>query len=103
MRSQLEVAASLVPEHQRRRVLGHLRSDSEDQAAGGAAVLLLAHTLHHLGWLVEHEPEIDGGTPDLRIKRACADFVVEVRQVIGWTRVPNRRDFERVEKALEGL
>lgn len=103
IRDQLEAAAELVPEHQRARILGQLRSDQDDQAWGAAAVILLGLTLSNLGWSVQHEPVIDGNTPDLAIKKDNAEFVVEVRQVIGWTRDPDQRTYHFVKKALDGV
>ncbi len=103
LRAQIEAAAALVAEHQRARVLGPLHSDIEDQAAGAASTLLLALALHEFGWVVEHEPVIDEETPDLRIAKRSAQFVVEVRQVIGWTRDQTRTAYTRVGEALDGL
>jgi hypothetical protein len=83
LRNQIECAAFLVPEEKRPRVLGPLiarsRQDVQDRATVG--VLLLAKTLFDNGWSVEFEPNISDGTPDLKIKKEGAEFVVEVKSI----------------------
>lgn len=103
VRKQVESAAALVPEQQRGRVVSPLHCDDRDKALAALNMLLLAKTLHDLGWSVEYEPVVLDGTPDLRIRRNAADFVVEVRQVIGDARLPNEREIERVYHALRGI
>ena len=72
-RGQLEDAARLVPPEKRRRALGPLYSDNDKQVFAAAGVLLLAKTLTDQGWQVEHEPEIEGVTPDCRITKNAAE------------------------------
>lgn len=105
LRAQLERAAAAVPESQRSRILGPLRltAKSDDQVRGTAGYLLLAKTLSDLGWQVEYEPEVDGGTPDLRITKGSETYVVELRRV-GW--LPSgicENSVARIRDALDGL
>jgi hypothetical protein len=73
-RSQLEQAAMLVPEEKRSRVLGPLHSDDDKQAMVAVGVVLLGKLLSDQGWQVEHEPEIAGQTPDLRIRKGAIEL-----------------------------
>lgn len=82
-RIQLEAAAALVPVDKRPRVIGPLIRGDEKQTTVAAGVLLLAKVLTDQEWIVEHEPEIAGVTPDLRIQKDGAAFLVEARQVVG--------------------
>jgi hypothetical protein len=100
-RYQLDAAASLVPPSQRARVLGLLHSNDDKQVMAAAGVLLLAKVLGDHGWLVEHEPSISGGTPDLRIQKGQADFLVEIRRVVGDLGVPTA--YPRLRAALTGI
>lgn len=101
VRSQLEAAARLVPLGQRRRVLGPLFSDDDMQVQAAAGVILLAKLLADHGWTVEHEPEIDGVTPDLKITKNAAEFVVEARHVRGDFGLPS--GYQRLQAALRGI
>jgi hypothetical protein len=78
VRAQLERIAARVPTAQRARVLGQLDSRSAD---GTIDQLLLGATLQDLGWEVEHEPLIDGRTPDFLVRKKAAEFVIEVARV----------------------
>ncbi len=77
-REQLERIAARIAESKRQRVLGMLQSEG---ASGAINQLLLAATLEDNGWAVEHEPEVQGGTPDLRVQKAGASFIIEVVRV----------------------
>lgn len=105
LRRQLERAAKQVPEAQRRRVLGFLlsASASDDQVRTTVGVLLLAKTFCDLGWSVQYEPETAGGTPDLRITKGDARFVVEARRIPAADRQPSDRAVARIRDALAGL
>jgi hypothetical protein len=100
-RRQLEEAAVLVPETQRRRVLRPLWSEDHIQATTATGSLLLAKVLSDQGWAVEHEPEIYGGTPDLRIRKGSVEFVVEIRHVAGDLALPPA--YDRVRAALQDI
>ena len=102
-REQVERAARLVPEAQRRRVLGPIsRRAREDQVIAAVDALLLAKTLHDLGWHVDHEPVRESLTPDLCIRRGDAEYIVEIRTVIGQL-ADRRQQYERVSQALDGV
>jgi hypothetical protein len=77
-RAQLERIAARVTEGKRARVLRPLDSTS---AAGTINQLLLGATLEELGWDVEHEPQLGKQTPDFRIRKSEAEFLVEVVRV----------------------
>ncbi|MFT3916558.1 MAG: BsuBI/PstI family type II restriction endonuclease [Anaeromyxobacteraceae bacterium] len=96
-RIQLEEAALLVPERLRPRLLGPLRADDAKQSMAALGMLLLAKTLHGHGWEVEFEPEIDGLTPDLRLRKGPVCFIVEVRHVAGPLGVPDGHQRLRAE------
>lgn len=85
LREQIERAAAAVPEDKHQRVLGPIRgkSSSDDQVEDSLGTILLAKTLADMGWEVEHEPDEAGGTPDLRIRKGGAVYLVEVRRVAG--------------------
>lgn len=100
-RSQLEAAARLVPVDQRPRVLGQLHSDDDKQVMATAGVVLLAKLLADQGWRVEHEPDISGVTPDLRIRKGKAEFLVEVRHVAGDFGLPPA--YQRLEASLRDI
>jgi hypothetical protein len=104
LRAQIESAAALVPHHQVRRVLGPLlRLGTNDQVRAAVGGLLLAKTLQELGWAVDFEPEIDGGTPDLRITKRDVSFVVEVRRVEAHGAPPVSKALARLQDALSGF
>jgi hypothetical protein len=105
IREQIERAARVVPESKRQRVLGPIRGkkSSDDQVQDALGTLLLAKTLEDLGWQVEHEPEEAGGTPDLRIRKADAVYLVEVRSVAGPLRDAFSTDISRLRDALRGI
>lgn len=100
-RRQLEDAAILVPEPQRSRVLGPLFSESHMQATTTTGSLLLAKVLRDQQWVVEYEPEISAATPDLRIRKGRAEFVVEIRHVAGDLALPPALD--RVRASLQDI
>ena len=100
-RRQLETAAQLVPEPQLRRVLRPLWGDDDRKVMAAAGVLLLAKVLRDHGWTVEYEPELDGLTPDLRIQKRDASFLVEARHVAGDFGLPP--GYGRVRIALRGI
>ena len=100
-RGQLEDAARLVPPEKRRRALGPLYSDNDKQVFAAAGVLLLAKMLTDQGWQVEHEPEIEGVTPDLRITKNAAEFLVEARHVAGDFGLP--AGYQRLQASLRGI
>jgi hypothetical protein len=64
-------------------------------------VLLLAKVLGDQGWQVTHEPEVDGFTPDLRIRKHEADFLVEAKHVPGGFEIPPA--YGRLRAALSGV
>ncbi len=90
-----------IPLDQRPRMLGPLHSGDDKQVFAAAGVLLLAKVLGDQGWGVEHEPEISGVTPDLRIWKGGANFLVEVRHVAGDFGLPPA--YQRVKAALKGI
>jgi hypothetical protein len=96
-REQLERIAARIPDAKRRRVLGGLESDG---AGGVVNQLLLAATLEENGWTVEHEPNLDGGTPDLRIERDGRSLLVEVVRVEHIE--PMEAAMSRIRDALDG-
>lgn len=65
------------------------------------STLLLAKVLADHGWAVEHEPEIEGVTPDLRIKKNAAEFLVEARHVAGNFGLP--AGYQRLQASLRGV
>jgi hypothetical protein len=77
-REQLERIAARVPGEKRTRVLRPLDSKGDH---GAINQLLLGAMLAELGWNVDPEPNIDGKTPDFRIEKDGAEFVVEVMRV----------------------
>lgn len=91
----------LVPAEKRRRVLGQLQADDDKQVMATAGVLLLAKVLADHGWLVNHEPDVDGVTPDLHVQKGTAEFYVEARHVPGDLGLPPA--YQRVEAALKGI
>lgn len=101
VRRQLEEAAGLVPEVQRSRVLGQLYSEDHLQVMATTGGLLLAKVLRDHGWIVEYEPEVSGTTPDLRIRKGSAEFVVEVRRIVGDLRLPPA--YERLRASLRDI
>jgi len=103
LREQLERAAALVPEEQRARVLGPLSLRStDDQVRTAAGGLLLAKTLSELGWSVLYEPTIGTQTPDLLVRKNGAEYVVEVRRVLGRYEI-DTRSFLVVQRALSAI
>lgn len=100
-RRQLEEAAIPVPEMQRARVLRPLFSEDHMQATTATGSLLLAKMLTDQGWTVAYEPEISGATPDLRIRKGSAEFVVEIRHVAGELALPAA--FDRVRASLQDI
>jgi hypothetical protein len=100
-RFQLEAAAALVPVEKRPRVIGPLIRGDEKQTTVAAGVLLLAKVLTDQGWIVEHEPEIAGVTPDLAISKGGATFLVEARQVVGDFGLPSA--YPRLQAELAGI
>lgn len=66
-----------------------------------AGVLLLAKLLMDQGWAVEHEPEIEGLTPDLGITKNGAEFLVEARHVAGDFGLPS--GYQRLQASLRGI
>jgi hypothetical protein len=97
-RAQIEAAARLVPPDQRARLLRPLHSKSDKHATVAVGVLLLAKVLSDQGWQVEHEPEVAGLTPDLRIVKGGANFLVEARSVVGPFGLPSA--YQRLEAEL---
>lgn len=79
MRAQVERCAKRVPEEKRARVLTPISAPSV-QASAALNQLLLACVLEDNGWAVEHEPGLDGLTPDLLITKGEARFLIEVVQ-----------------------
>jgi hypothetical protein len=100
-RAQLERAARLVPPEKRARALGPLHSHEDKQVFAAAGVLLLATVLTDQGWQVEHEPEIEGLTPDLRITKNAARFFVEARHVAGDFGLP--AGYQKLQASLRGI
>ncbi len=104
VREQLERLGSLVPELQRGAVLGPILSASSPEARvrDAVGVLMLAHTLRATGWSVEFNPEVDGLTPDLLVRKQTAEFLVEVRRVTGLLARETSHDtaYRKIEHAL---
>ncbi|ATB29996.1 hypothetical protein [Melittangium boletus] len=105
LRDQIECAAAAVPGDKHQRVLGPIRGkkSSDDQVMDALGTLLLAKTLADLDWEVEYEPEEAGGTPDLRIRKGNAVYLVEVRRAAGPLRDVMSKDISRLRDALSGL
>jgi hypothetical protein len=102
-REQVERAAALVGEEQRARVLGPLSlGATDDQVRTAAGGLLLAKTLSDLGWSVVYEPTIGTQTPDLLVRKNGAEYVVEVRRVLGRFEI-DTRSFLLVQRALSAI
>jgi len=101
VRQQLESATQAVPADKRRRVLGPLWSDDDKQVTVAAGVIFLAKVLMNYGWAVEHEPTVSGVTPDLRIRKGQADFLVEARHVVGELGLPV--GFQRLKAAIRPI
>jgi hypothetical protein len=100
-REQVERAAALVGEEQRARVLGPLSlGATDDQVRTAAGGLLLAKTLSDLGWSVVYEPTI--GTQTLLVRKNGAEYVVEVRRVLGRFEI-DTRSFLLVQRALSAI
>jgi len=103
VREQIERAAAIVPEPLRPRVLGPLTlQSSDDQVRTAVGTLLLGKTLADLGWDVEHEPVVGTQTPDLLVRKGSAEYVVEVRRVLGRLGDGNRM-FSLVLRALKDI
>lgn len=100
-RCQLDAAADLVPPGQRPRVLRPLYSSDDKQVFAAAGVLLLAKVLHDQSWAVEFEPKVFGVTPDLRIRKREATFLVEARHVEGDLGLPPA--YQRLQAELRGM
>ncbi|HZI16182.1 MAG TPA: hypothetical protein VE153_37810 [Myxococcus sp.] len=66
-------------------------------------MLLLAKTLGDLGWVVEHEPEEAGGTPDLRISRNGYTYLVEVIRVTRQPPSDEERALFQIRDALRAV
>ncbi len=103
LREQIERAAALVPDGRRQRVLGPLSlQSSDDQVRTMVGTLLLAKTLADFGWVVEYEPPIGIQTPDLFVRNGSAQYVVEVRRVLGRLGDGNRM-YLLLQRALRGI
>jgi hypothetical protein len=100
-REQLDAAAQLVPVEQRRRVLGQLHSDNDTQVTVTIGILLLAKVFTDQRWTVEHEPEVSGQTPDLRIRKGDVEFLIEARHVQGDFAFPPA--LQRLKAALKDM
>jgi len=96
-REQLERIAARISQAKRARVLGGLESEG---VAGVVNQLLFTATLEENGWTVEHEPPVDGGTPDLRIEKDACSFIVEVVRVE--VVKPEDQAIARIRDALAG-
>lgn len=105
LRRQIERAAATVPSDRRGRVLGQIlsRSSSDDQVRAAIEVLLLAKMLDDQGWAVEFEPEEGRYTPDLRITKGDAVFVIEATRVAAQATSPSQSDLNRIADALAGI
>jgi len=103
VRDQIERAAALVPEAKRSRVLGPISERvGDDQVKAAVGGLLLAKMLSDQGWSIEFEPIIGTQTPDLFIRKAAVEYVVEVRRVVGRADEGNRPRL-LVQRALKGI
>lgn len=104
-REQIERAAAMVPIDQRPRVLGQLlgKSASDDQVRAALGSLLLGKMLTDLGWHLEFEPDLAGGTPDFRITKGDQSFFVELRRVASPPRQPSDATIAAIRDALANL
>src|SRR5262249_48291346 len=100
MRAQVERCAARIPPEKRARILTPITAPA-DHAPAALNQLLLAATLEDLGWTVEHEPEIDGKTPDFRISKRGSEYLVEVASYR--EKDPDAPQVARIREAFAGM